>query len=118
MVAEEERVAQDALGGEGKITHPAVPPDTQVVLCHLTEVQGEGVAHKGPFPEGHSEYIDYPLALFLLALIVVVVGLRTGYEGVDSEDDVASYASDEAGKRGDAEQPAEAVVQTRRRVMQ
>ena len=83
---------------------------------HSAEAQGVGVAHRAPFQEDRSGCTDYPLVLFLPELIVAVAVAHMGYEE-DNGGDGASYASDEAGKRGDAEQPVEAAAQTQRREM-
>lgn len=109
--------ARDAVGEGEKITRLVVPPDTQVALSHLAGVQGEGVARKVTFQGDHSECTDYPPAPFSPALRTVAVETHKDYEG-DSEDDAASYASDEGDKRDDAEQPVEVAAQTQRRVMQ
>lgn len=114
MVAVRLEGAQDVLGEGGKILRPAVPLDTQVVSSHLAEAQGEGAGRKVTFPEDHSACTDCPPAPFSLELIVVVPHTR---DEVDNEDDAVSYASDEVGKRDDAEPPAEVVAQTQRHVM-
>lgn len=117
MIEGQPRDARDEVGEGGKITRPAVPRGMQVVSSHSAAVQEVGVPHKVPSQEDRSGCTDYPLAQFLPVLIVVAVVVHRGYEG-DSEDDVASYALDGAGKRGDAEQAVEVVAQTQRHVMQ
>lgn len=89
-----------------------------MISPHLVEARGEEGAHRATFQEAHSGYTDYPPVQFSLALMFVGVAARMGCEGTDSGGDAASYGSDEAGTRDDAEQSVAVVAQTRLRVMQ
>lgn len=104
------------MGEAERTIRSVVPPDTWAVSFHLVEVQVEGAARKAPFQE-HPAYTDHPPAQSSPASSVVAVRAHKDYAAAGSGDDVASYALDEAGKRGDVEPLVGVVVRTLRRAM-